>query len=166
MLINEIIDKNRRILLTAVEQWVSGVGQRDNLAARLELVKLLSEVAGTNYISTSPTLFRTTTVGKDKLQLLLNGKSIQVSPKGAHSFSRTLEFAKWFFDESAKINSIIFKKKSSSDAIIDILKLKATMTDEEKSEYGQLAFDNDPEVIVLDTKYYLTIHPNEIVQYK
>lgn len=169
MQINEIINVNDRSnYLAAVEQWVDGVDQSisNNVPNRIALAQFIASNTPAKLAPKSKFVYRALTLPDSMIKSLESGKSITLNAQGASSYSSTPALAKWFFDEVLKFNSILIKKPVTQNAILDVTRLRKTMTPEEQSQFELLAYGEDAEVIVLDTPEYLTINPADIVRKK
>ena len=170
MLLNEIANKlaDRSIFLHAVERWIDGIDQActNNVNGRLETADIIRKLTPPSLTPRSKFIYRSLSLPAELIDQLRNNQPVQLRAQGASSYSATPQLANWFFNEVLNRNSILIKKPVTANAILDVNRLRKTLSVDEQQEFELLAYSNDAEVIVLDTTEYLTIHPSEVVKYK
>lgn len=163
MLIAEI-ENPRRLFLEALEAWLDGEALL-NINSRKSLASTIKKLADPKFRPTVPVIYRAINIGKF-INSIKNNKPIKLKNQGASSFSGSIDLANWFFDEILESNSIIFKKTTTSDAIVDFNKVRQSLTPEEQNEFPLLAYGNDHEIVVIDSPAMLTVNPDDIVKIK
>ena len=170
MLLNEIASgaTNRTTLLQAVERWIDGIDQActNNVSGRRETADVIRTLTPPSLKPRCKVVYRSLSLPPELIEQLRNNQPIQLRPQGASSYSATPQLANWFFDEVLNNNAILIKKPVTPNAILDVNRLRSTLTADEQQEFELLAYGDDAEVIVLDTDEYLTIHPSDVVKYK
>lgn len=164
----EIQNLSRDQYLSAVERWIDGIDQSNmnNVPLRKELADIIKNYTPSKLAPKCKFLYRAITLPEDVLAELKSVGKIRLHDQGASSWSSTPALASWFFDEILKRNSILIKKPCTSSAILDVNKLRKSMSDEERKKFELLAYGQDSEVIALDTSDYTTITINDVVKSK
>lgn len=170
MLLNEIAPllADRSVFLNAVERWIDGIDQActNNINGRSETAEIIRKLTPPSLKPRCKFVYRSLSLPVEMIAQLRNNKPVHLRAQGASSYSATSQLANWFFNEVLNHNSILIKKPVTQNAILDVNRLRKTMSADEQQEFELLAYGNDAEVIVLDTDEYLTIHPSDVVKYK
>lgn len=154
---------NRNQFLEALDLWVDGIGQNIKIDQnkRTKIANIIKKGIK-EFRTTEKKLYRAEKISSVQLQELQKGKSIILPPSGARSYSPSLEIAKWWYNEYQSPETILYWITPDSNTV-DINQVKKTLTNEELKSLEVIPYNNDPEVVVFDSRNNNLVSPEQVI---